>query len=316
MDMLALILEIFAVMAFFGIAAEIIALGIEKLEPLMGQGMSGGILLGFLGALPETVFVIIATLGKSYDIAIGAALGGNIILFTFGIGIVGIAYSRKWKRPIEMKEDYHIELYFLLASTILLGILVVYGSLGQISGAILFSLYIIYVAYRYAHAHGRIVKSSTAHGTRSALLRGLAYLAIGAIIIVPLSYVFVGLVSDLSSALLLPALWLALFIAPLASDLGENMSGYRIATRGDGGGSTAIVSFIGGKIQNNTMLIGLIGLLAAQPVLLGNAKFDLIAVIAVNLIALAVVSKKRLTLRGSILLVIAYVAIIIGALMY
>ncbi len=282
----------------------------------MGQGMSGGILLGFLGALPETVFVIVATLGKSYDIAIGAALGGNIILFTFGIGIVGIAYSMKWKKPIEMKDDYHIELYFLLASTVLLGMLVVYGALGQISGAILFLLYIIYVAYRYVHAHGSIIRSSGTHAGRSAMIKGLVYLGVGAVIIVPLSYVFVGLVSDLSSALLLPALWLALFIAPLASDLGENMSGYRIATRGVGGGSTAIVSFIGGKIQNNTMLIGLIGLLAAQPVLLGAAKFDLIAVIAVNLIALVVVSKRRLTLRGSLLLVLAYAAIIIAALTY
>lgn len=314
--MILLILEIIAVMACFGIAAEVIAVGIGKLEPLIGQGMSGGILLGFLGALPETVFVIIATLSKSYDIAIGAALGGNIILFTLGIGIVGVVYWARWKRPIEMKEDYHIELYFLLASTILLALLAIYGSLGQVSGTVLFALYIFYVAYRYAHAHGDIIKSSGTHEGRSVMIKGLACLAIGAIIIIPLSYVFVGLVSDLSSALVLPAMWLALFIAPLASDLGENMSGYRIAVKNRGGGSTAIVSFIGGKIQNNTMLIGLIGILATQPVLLGAARFDLIAVIAVNIVALVVVSKRRLTQTDSFILMLSYAAIIIAALIY
>src|SRR5271154_5038266 len=129
-----LILEIAAVVIGFALAAEFIAIGTEKIEPLIGQGMAGGVVLGLIGALPETIFVVIATLKGSYTIALGSALGGNIILFTLGIGIIGIVYTLKWKRPIQMKEDYEIEVRFLLFSTLVLIVLLVYGTLNLISG--------------------------------------------------------------------------------------------------------------------------------------------------------------------------------------
>ncbi len=311
----AIVLEIIAVIIGFGIAAEFVAKGIEKLEPLIGQGMAGGVVLGLAGALPETMFVVIATLKGSYSVAIGSAIGGNLILFTLGMGAIGIAYTLKWKKPIAMKEDYKIEIRFLLFSTLLLLFLLLYGTLNIMSGSVLLLVYFGYLVYRYTRAKDAIkVHASSAKG-RKELMKGLAYLALGTLIALGISDTFVVLISEVSSLLGISALWLALVVSPIAADMDENISGYRIATKNAAGGSTAIVSFIGSKLQNNTMLIGLIGILASAPVGLGGAEFEFIMVIAVNLIAMGMILRGRITYKESFLLVGAYVVIITASLL-
>lgn len=302
--------EVIAAVVGFWIAAELTAIGTEQIEPLMGQGMAGGVVLGLLGALPETIFVIIATLSSSYQIALGSALGGNIILFTLGIGIVGVTYALKWKKPIKMKDDYKVELYFLLASTAVLAGVMLYGSLNVISGGVLVLVYLAYVGYRYANARSRVGLHARTEKGRSALLRGGIYLIAGALIVLALSRTFVGAISDLSRSIGISPLWLALVVSPLVADLDENLNANRIAMRSSGGGSTAIVSFIGGKLQNNTMLLGLIGLLAAQSVGIGPAAAEFIAVIIVNLLAAAVLLRGRLSYKEGVMLIIAYAAVI------
>ncbi len=302
--------EIIAAIAGFGVAAELTSIGTDRIEPLMGQGMTGGVVLGLLGALPETIFVIIATLSMSYQIALGSALGGNIILFTLGIGIVGLVYSYKWKASVVMKEDYRVELYFLLASTAILAAVIMYGAIDRMSGAVLFMAYFVYLAYRYARAHKRMAFHAGTERGRRIYINGGTYLLAGAVIVVAISGMFVNAISELSGSVGVSALWLALFISPLAADLGENISAVRIAMRNRGGGSTAIVSFIGSKLQNNTMLLGIIGLLAAQSVFIGGARTELVAVIIVNLLTVAVMLRGKLTRSESVMLIIAYAAII------
>ena len=310
---LGVIAEIALALVGFFIAAELTARGVESLEPVMGQGMAGGVVLGLLGALPETVFVIIATLSSSYQIALGSALGGNIILFTLGIGLVGIAHWLKWKGPILMKEDYKVELYFLLASTILLVGLMFYGSLDRISGGVLFLLYVVYVSYRYAVARSKMDGRFSAIKKRKLLLEGGAYVGAGMVIVLLLSGTFVSAISDVSGMIGLSPLWLALVISPLAADIDENISANRMTMRKVGGGSTAIVSFVGGKLQNNTVLLGIIGLLSSSSVAIGGAMFDFGAVVVINLLAIAVILRGRLDYRESMLLVMAYVVVIAAA---
>ncbi len=309
-----LIIEIIAVVIGFALAAEFVSIGTEKLEPIVGQGMAGGVVLGLIGALPETLFVVIATLKGSYSIALGSALGGNIILFTLGIGLIGIVYALKWKKPIQMKDDYKIEVRFLLFSTLVLVVLLVYGTLNLISGLILVLVYITYVAYRYNHASRMIRKSAGTKEGKRIFIRGFAYLFVGTLIVIGLSEVFVDLISQASTVLGISALWLALVISPIAADMDENLSGFRLATRSQGGGSTAIVSFIGSKLQNNTMLIGLIGLLAASPVSILGSRLEFVTIIVINVLAMAVIMREKITYKESVALIVVYVAVIIGTL--
>ena len=310
------IAEMAAAILGFLVAAEFTAIGTDRIEPLVGQGMAGGVVLGLLGALPETIFVVVATLSGSYNVAVGSAIGGNIILFTLGIGVLGILYAMKWKGPIKMKGDYRVELWFLLGSTVALVLLMLYGSLDRLSGLLLFAPYLAYIAYRYASAHRMIKKNAGTADGRKRMLKALVYIFVGVLLVVPLSDAFVGLISSLSSDIGISALWIALVIVPIASDLDENISGYRILSKSPEGGSTAIVSFIGSKLQNNTMLLGLIGLLAMQPIALASARFSLSAVILVNLIAIVVVMREKFTVRESMLLIAAYVAIVAAAFMF
>lgn len=307
---LTLILMVIGAFAAFIVAAELVAKGTQRLEPVVGQGMAGGVVLGLVGAVPETMFVIIATLKGSYQIALGSAVGGNIILFTLGIGTVGILYAFKWKGPLPMKEDYHVESIFMLASTVAIALLLLYGTLDLVSGILISLVYVAYLLYRYVDSHAMISKKAATPEGRKLLLEGLALLAVGAIIVILLSNIFVDLITQLSMQLLVPVMWLALVIAPLATDLPENLGAYRITSKSSGGGSTAIVSFIGGKLQNNTVLLGLIGIIAASPVSLKSSKTAFIAVILVNIAALFAISRGRLSKRSSIALSLLYFAVV------
>ena len=54
-------LEFVGIFVGLTIAAELLASGIDELDCL-GQGMFGGIVMGLLTVLPETTFVIIASI--------------------------------------------------------------------------------------------------------------------------------------------------------------------------------------------------------------------------------------------------------------
>ncbi|MDE1823081.1 MAG: sodium:calcium antiporter [Candidatus Micrarchaeota archaeon] len=306
MALASLVTEIIIVIAGFGIAAELVARATGKLEPLLDQGMTGGVILGLLGALPETMFVIIAMLHGSNDIALGSALGGNVILFTLGIGVVGIVYMMKWKKPVLMKEDYHVESIFLMIATIAMVALLFYGKLGRLSGTLMILIYAVYIGYRYYKSRAMIERNTSSQAAQRTILEGAALLAAGTIIVLLLSETFVHLLTDLSGVLSVPPIWLALVISPLAAELEENLGAYRIATKTHGGGSTAIVSFVGGKLQNNTMLLGIIGLLSASPVALNGALSAFVAVIAINVIALWAINRGRISFMNGMLFVLLY----------
>jgi len=89
------LIEAIALMLMFWLSAEILSRGIERLERFLGQGMTGGVILGFITSLPETIFVVIATLSGSYDVSLGSAVGGNIILFTIGIWVNSVCFQGK-----------------------------------------------------------------------------------------------------------------------------------------------------------------------------------------------------------------------------
>ncbi|PSN91655.1 Na(+)/Ca(2+) exchanging, partial [Candidatus Marsarchaeota G1 archaeon OSP_B] len=116
--MLYTVLSLLGVLGALTVAAELIAKGTEELEGAIGQGMAGGVVLGFLTALPETIVVVVAVLNSAGDVALGSAIGGNVILFTLGIGLVGLVYVKKWKSPLKMVGDYSVEYNFLVLSTL------------------------------------------------------------------------------------------------------------------------------------------------------------------------------------------------------
>jgi cation:H+ antiporter len=306
------ILMMAGILIVFGAAAEFITKGTEKVETLLGQGMAGGLILGFMSALPETIFVIIASTSGYYTVAIATALGGNVLLFTLGIGLIAVSYFSKWKKDIMLKEDYHVDIAFLVISTFALLMLLVYGKLDVISGSLLLLIYVAYAAYRLMQARTRIVFHMRAKESRKILIEGFLFMLVGVSIIALLSRYFISDIIAVAGILAIPAIFLALVITPIAADLEELISAYKLARGTSGGGSTAIVSFIGGKLENNTVLVGIIGLLATAPVLMGPVASLFIAVIIINAAAIAVLSRGKFTYIQGILFIALYFAVMIA----
>ena len=85
------------------------AKGTRELEKVFGKGIAGGVILGFVNSLPETIIVFQAIFSGIYSIAISSLLGGNILLFTIGLGFVSIFYYMKYSsKIIKLDKDFNI----------------------------------------------------------------------------------------------------------------------------------------------------------------------------------------------------------------
>ncbi len=283
------------------IAAELLAKGTENMESKFGQGIAGGVILGFLTALPETVITIYALLNKEYGEALGSAIGGNVILFTLGIGLVGLIYSFSWNKPLKMNYDYKIENNFLIVNTILLVIIIFYGRFDLFTAIALSSIYIFYLAYR-------VKKGGEKDKNNVNLTRSIIELTIGTILILSFSDIFVKCIVAISEEFNLPITWTSLLLTPIAAELEEKISGIRLAMDNPNGGSLAIVSFVGSKIENSTLLLGLIGFFT--PYSFHNSLPELISAIIANAIGIFILLDGKVTKYESIFLIVLYFIII------
>lgn len=282
------------------LSAELIARGAEKLEEFMGQGMAGGIIMGLLTALPETIFVIIASIRGEPYIALGSAIGGNVMLFTFGVGLLGIYNFLRWKKNLVIAEDYSVEHRFLIASTMLLLIVLIYGSLDIYTSIPLLSLYGYYTYYRVK----KFVKEDREEAETEEIIKAALYLVLGAFLLILFSEPFISDVAELSSYFHIPSIWLALILSPLAGELEETITAIRLTTTSERGGSLAIFDFVGSKIQNATVLLAIVGLF--NDVRLQPGMSEIVATLIANTFAIFILMDKKLGLKESIMLLFVY----------
>lgn len=300
MNIVITVIYFVLMLAALGFAAELLARGTEDLERRVGEGLAGGIILGLLTALPETIITIAALVEGNYDVAFGSAIGGNVILFTLGIGLVGTAYFLSWKKDATISSEYAVENNFMIFVTIaMLGILV-YGKIDIISGALLICIYLYYVYYRIKKGY----KDNDKKAVKINYKKTLAELVIGTVILLALSGYFVDYVAVLSSYLGVPAVWLSLIIIPIAGELEEKISGLRLAVRNREGASLALISFVGSKIQNATFLLGIIGFFTSYDIYTSLPEYG--AAIASNLIGIATLYNRKLSIYESLILIVGY----------
>lgn len=284
-------------------AAELLARGTEELEEPLGQGLAGGIVLGLLTALPETIITVFALVEGKFDVALGSAVGGNVILFTLGIGLVGLIYFLSWKKNATISSEYKVENKFLIFVSLLMLIILIYGKIDVITGIILIAVYVYYVYYRIRKAPKINDKME-----RVSYKKVIAELGIGTAILLLLSEYFVNYVVTISSYLGVPVVWLSLVITPIAAELEEKISGIRLAMRREDGASLALISFVGSKIENATLLLGIIGLFTSYDIY--SAFPEYIAALVSNFIGIIALYNRKISIRESILLIAVYGVII------
>ncbi|ACR41654.1 sodium:calcium antiporter [Saccharolobus islandicus] len=304
MKMLLFWLEFFVIFIAIFVSAELLAKGADELEDFLGQGITGGIILGFLTALPETIFVIVASLEGSFDVALGSAIGGNVLLFTLGIGLVGLFYALKWRSTLQISSEYSVENVFLIISSVAMLLVLIYGKLDIISGLLLILIYIIYVVYR-------VIKFRGEGGSRKEgnLVKPIIFIIAGGILLVVFSHYFVDYINEISTMFNVPAIWLSLLIAPIAGELEEKISAFRLIQMSKDGGSLSILSFVGSKIENATVLLGIIGLFTDYKLQVALPEY--ISALVANIIAIYVLFDKRLRTIESTILIGVYIVMVI-----
>jgi len=226
--------------------AELFTNGIEWVGKRLGlsEGMVGSVLAAVGTALPETTIPIIAILfvgtAQSEEIGIGAILGAPFMLSTaamFVTGVAVLAYHRSGRRADHLKIDQVIvrrDLRFFLGMYIVaiamgLPLFEKPDALRIAVGVGLVLAYVYYVrrtAGTQSEGHGEALpplhfqRRLDAPHTRVVFLQ--VFVALAAII--GGARLFVDQVSDLATLLGLPALILALIIAPLATELPEKFN--------------------------------------------------------------------------------------------
>jgi len=304
MKMLLFWSEFFVIFIAIFVSAELLAKGADELEDFLGQGITGGIILGFLTALPETIFVIVASLEGSFDVALGSAIGGNVLLFTLGIGLVGLLYALKWRSTLQISSEYSVENVFLIISSVAMLLVLIYGKLDIISALLLILIYIIYVVYRVIKFRGE--RGSRKEGN---LVKPIIFIIAGGILLVVFSHYFVDYINEIATMFNVPAIWLSLLIAPIAGELEEKISAFRLIQMSKDGGSLSILSFVGSKIENATVLLGIIGLFTDYKLQVALPEY--ISALVANIIAIYVLFDKRLRTIESTILIGVYIVMVI-----
>lgn len=304
-------------------ASWLLSYGAEHLAERWGARFVGRTLLSIATTLPEIAIVAYAAKVGSYDTAISAALGSNLLMMTLGLAIMLIIATTKLsKAPMKFIEVKPFKL-----DTILLIITAIAGAVMFIDGyeivdgiifSAMFAAY-LYLAFREikhekaerleneVHEEHK-VRQSKKHFIRSLLIfaAGTAGIFIGA---GPFVHSLEGMAIESGISIVV----LAIIIAPIAGEMPEKISMMILARKGAVGASIAVANVLGSKILNNTLLLaiavfgamsfrGLTERIPNTPLL----EYQMILVTVITLVAIIPILKNKLGLKSGVMLLILY----------
>ncbi|MHA2404963.1 MAG: sodium:calcium antiporter [Candidatus Kariarchaeaceae archaeon] len=238
------------------LASEFLALGAEILEHKFGSGFVGSVILGFITMLPELLFVLVAVNENETDIAVGSAVGGNILLFTLGYGMVILIAWVKHKEIITLKPTMRDDLWYLLISALYLLIASADRKFTVFDGIVLTLAYVVFVGHQYWESKKLQEDDKHSSLTRKQWGRSLSFMIIGGLLIIIAAEPFVHNIIDISEEIAVSAVILALIISPIASEMPEKISAFILTHKSMSGAEVAIANFIGSKVQTGTLLFG------------------------------------------------------------
>ncbi|MBI4320165.1 MAG: sodium:calcium antiporter [Chloroflexi bacterium] len=224
------------------VCAELFTNSIEWLghRLKLGEGAVGSILAAVGTAMPETMIPIIAILfvgtERSKDVGIGAILGAPFMLSTAAFFVTAMAvwtYTLRRRRTLEMVVNFDILKrdvgFFLPVYAVALGSsLLPSRELKWVTAIGLLITYAVY-AYLTLKQEGDLSKDlNPLHFARHVDEPGLLII-VGQVLVALLgiilgSHVFVANLEEVSHAVGVPTLVLALIIAPLATELPEKFN--------------------------------------------------------------------------------------------
>ncbi len=215
----------------------------------LGHGAVGSVLAAVATALPESIIPIVAILSGSQnaDIATGAIIGAPFMLGTLAMALVGISalvFRTRREQGLQLDLDDRATRRDLVVFLIFFLLTLVLGLLGirvlNIVAAILFVIaYGVYVWRTIASGGGTgeeegpaslFFDPSKQDPPRNVQI--VLQVVVGLALIVGGAHLFVTEVEHLAKVFGVPAIILALLIAPLASELPEKINSFLWIRRG------------------------------------------------------------------------------------
>ncbi len=260
--------EFLGLLLIISIAAYILSVQSEKIAKNVGANFTGSVILGLITTLPEYLFVIYACIKLKYDVAIGSTVGAAAMLVTLGYGLVIIVgttrLSKKPVKLIELSQATRVDSFYLNFTALLALLLAWLGhGLSIIDGIILIACFGVYVYHSYS-ASRKVVKEKKSHGEEIEKIRAktILFLLLGAAIIVAAAEPFVDSMIEVAHSIGISPVAIAIILSPIASEMPEKLTAF-ITVRRDGKlAEISICNFIGSKINHNSLLIGMLPVIA------------------------------------------------------
>jgi cation:H+ antiporter len=302
------------------VSSYFLAEGADRLGFKIGRRFMGRTILGIATTLPEIAIVFVAASKGILDVGIGATFGSNVLMITLGLSLmVLIATTKLSLNPAkELNVSFFkLDFYYLLLTAVVSVITFMNGY--DIYDAIIFAgLYIGYVYQSYKESHKERTESiNEGILTRKQILLYSLFIIFGSLGIFVGAGPFTENLKKYSIEIGVPAVILALIIAPIGGEMPEKLSMMLLARKGGKSVEISIGNVFGSKILNNTLLITffILGALTyghsvipSEPI-----SFTLVAMTSIltSLSMLTFVDRKLDKKDGFILFVLYIVAILI-----
>jgi cation:H+ antiporter len=266
-------------------------------------------LLAFATSVPELVVGITAALEGSPSLALGAILGSNIANISLVIGgatVVGGTLS-------VAGEFLKLDIFSVFLAGILPMMLLMDGDLSRVDGVILLFIYGMYnygllnKGLRHKSQPSRIVKNFLQNAVSRRVNRWLAWLFLGAAMLMFSADMIVKISSSLATVMGLPVFLVGLFLVAIGTSLPELSFEIRAIRKKQA--AMALGDLFGSVVANSTLVLGVVSVIS--PIRLQNGLEEyLLASAAFGVIFLLfwyfVRSKKKLERWEGVVLLLAY----------
>ncbi|MCS7119645.1 MAG: sodium:calcium antiporter [Nitrososphaerota archaeon] len=268
----------------------------------LGKTVVGFILVAMTTTLPElSVSVLVAVGLEDVGVAVGNALGSNIVNICLILGLTFLIVSliRKRGAHLEVKEEVETLYFGLFMASMVPLILIYVGYVSRIVGCSLIALF-IYNLYRVSRKR-RIENADAQDGRDDKLARHVLLTIIGVFILIVSASIFVNSASYIAEYMGIPKVVIGATIVAFGTSLPEFANSLKSSLKGHA--ELALGNIVGSCFMNVTLILGTA--LIGQNFRVNMAAFTGLAVYALIscLLLWYFISSKRISWKeGAILL--------------
>lgn len=271
----------------------------------LSEFVTAFIIMAFSTSLPELFVGISSAMNGNSVLSLGTVIGSNIADVTIVIGIAALLGRGIKLKNQRIKKD---SLFMFLIALLPIVLMIFDHNLSRDDGIILifvFILYLRHLAQERKEINGHVMENNK----RDIVVTFILFMLCLGVLFVSAHFV-VAYATQLALELALPAILIGLFLVALGTSLPELVFETRavLAKKGD----LAVGDAMGSVVCNSTLVLGVTALISPITnsffIFLTSAIF---MAIVTFLFMLFIRSKNGLSIRESILLILAYVLFIL-----